>query len=120
QITGLAISIGSVFNGASITGQDFGYPGIGRLLVDAVHAAHYLLVLSIASISITAVSAAVLLIDIIYSLIDPLVKGTSLFRLSTNSCATMASSPSASASWRSSSPFPSPPSSRPIRPSTSM
>lgn len=74
QITGLAISIGSIFNGAIITEQVFGYPGIGRLLVDAVHAADYSLVLGIASISIIAVSAAVFLIDIIYPLIDPRVQ----------------------------------------------
>ncbi|MBZ9811642.1 ABC transporter permease [Mesorhizobium sp. BR1-1-9] len=74
QITGLAISIGSIFNGAIITEQVFGYPGIGRLLVDAVHAADYSLVLGIASISIISVSAAVFLIDIIYPLIDPRVQ----------------------------------------------
>jgi len=76
QITGLAISIGSIFNGAIITEQVFGYPGIGRLLVDAVHAADYSLVLGIASISIIAVSAAVFLIDIIYPLVDPRVQVT--------------------------------------------
>lgn len=74
QITGLAMSIGAIFNGAVITEQVFGYPGIGRLLVDAVHAADYSLVLGIASISIIAVSAAVFLIDIVYPLIDPRVQ----------------------------------------------
>jgi peptide/nickel transport system permease protein len=74
QITGLAISIGAIFNGAIITEQVFGYPGIGRLLIDAVHAADYSLVLGIATISIVAVSAAVFLIDIIYPLIDPRVQ----------------------------------------------
>ena len=33
QVTGLAMSIGSVFNGAIITEQVFGYPGIGTLLI---------------------------------------------------------------------------------------
>jgi peptide/nickel transport system permease protein len=74
QITGLAISIGSIFNGAIITEYVFGYPGIGRLLIDAVHAADYSLVLGIATISIMSVSVAVFLIDIIYPLIDPRVQ----------------------------------------------
>lgn len=74
QITGLAMSIGAIFNGAVITEQVFGYPGIGRLLVDAVHAADYSLVLGIASISIISVSAAVFMIDIFYPLIDPRVQ----------------------------------------------
>ena len=35
QVTGLAISLGGIFNGAIITEQVFGYPGIGTLLFDA-------------------------------------------------------------------------------------
>ena len=30
QVTGLAMSLGAIFNGAIITEQVFGYPGIGR------------------------------------------------------------------------------------------
>ena len=45
QVTGLAMSLGGIFNGAIITEQVFGYPGIGTLLVDAVHAGDYSLVL---------------------------------------------------------------------------
>ena len=33
QVTGLAMSLGAIFNGAIITEQVFGYPGIGTLLV---------------------------------------------------------------------------------------
>jgi peptide/nickel transport system permease protein len=71
QVTGLAMSIGSVFNGAIITEQVFGYPGIGTLLIDAVHAGDYSLVLGIGTVSIIAVATAVLMIDLLYPLIDP-------------------------------------------------
>ena len=74
QITGLAMSLGAIFNGAIITEQVFGYPGIGKLLIDAVHASDYSLVIGIATISIIAVSAAVFLIDMIYPLLDPRVQ----------------------------------------------
>ncbi len=74
QVTGLAMSLGGIFNGAIITEQVFGYPGIGALLVDAVHAGDYSLVLGLASVSIVAVSVAVLLIDVLYPLLDPRVK----------------------------------------------
>jgi peptide/nickel transport system permease protein len=74
QVTGLAMSLGAIFTGAIITEQVFGYPGIGTLLVAAVHAGDYSLVLGIASISIFAVSIAVLLIDLVYPLLDPRVK----------------------------------------------
>lgn len=74
QVTGLAMSLGAIFNGAIITEQVFGYPGIGTLLVSAVHAGDYSLVLGITTVSILAVSAAVLLIDLAYPLLDPRVK----------------------------------------------
>lgn len=74
QVAGLALSLGGIFNGAIITEQVFGYPGIGALLVDAVHAGDYSLVLGLTSVSIVAVSAAVLLIDLLYPLLDPRVK----------------------------------------------
>ncbi|MCB9946136.1 MAG: ABC transporter permease [Geminicoccaceae bacterium] len=74
QFTGLAMSLGAIFNGAIITEEVFGYPGVGKLLVDAVHAGDYSLVLGVTTVSILAVSAAVLAIDLIYPLIDPRVK----------------------------------------------
>jgi peptide/nickel transport system permease protein len=74
QVTGLAMSLGAIFNGAIITEQVFGYPGIGTLLVDAVHAGDYSLVLGVTTASILAVSVAVLLIDLVYPLIDPRVR----------------------------------------------
>src|SRR4030095_16065960 len=64
QVTGLAMSLGAIFNGAIITEQVFGYPGVGTLLVSAVHAGDYSLVLGIITVSILAVSAAVVLIDL--------------------------------------------------------
>jgi peptide/nickel transport system permease protein len=76
QVTGLAMSLGAIFNGAVITEQVFGYPGIGRLLIDAVHAGDYSLVLGVTTVSIVAVAAAVLLIDLLYPLLDPRVKAT--------------------------------------------
>jgi peptide/nickel transport system permease protein len=74
QVTGLAMSLGAIFNGAIITEQVFGYPGIGTLLVSAVYAGDYSLVLGITAVSIVAVSLAVLLIDLLYPLLDPRVR----------------------------------------------
>ena len=74
QVTGLALSLGGIFNGAIITEQVFGYPGMGALLIDAVHAGDYSLVLGLTSVSIVTVSFAVLLIDMLYPLLDPRVK----------------------------------------------
>jgi peptide/nickel transport system permease protein len=74
QVTGLAISLGGIFNGAVITEKVFGYPGIGSLLVDAVYAGDYGLVLGVTTISIIGVSIGVLVIDLLYPLLDPRVK----------------------------------------------
>ena len=73
QVTGLALSLGAIFNGAIITEVVFGYPGLGTLLVRAVNAGDYSLVLGITSVSIIAVATAILVIDIVYPLLDPRV-----------------------------------------------
>lgn len=74
QVTGLALSLGAIFNGAIITEQVFGYPGIGTLLVDGVNSGDYSLVLGVTTVSIVAVAAAVLVLDLLYPLIDPRVR----------------------------------------------
>ncbi|UVO38956.1 ABC transporter permease [Bradyrhizobium arachidis] len=74
QVTGLAMSLGGIFNGAVITEKVFGYPGLGSLLVDAVYAGDYGLVLGVTTISILGVSFGVLAIDLLYPLLDPRVK----------------------------------------------
>jgi peptide/nickel transport system permease protein len=74
QVTGLAMSLGAIFNGAIIVEYVFAYPGLGRLLISAVYAGDYGLVLGVTAISIIAVSAAVFLIDILYPVIDPRVQ----------------------------------------------
>jgi peptide/nickel transport system permease protein len=74
QVTGLALSLGAIFNGAIITEQVFGYPGVGSLLVSAVYAGDYGLVLGVTTVSIIGVSAAVLVIDLVYPLLDPRVR----------------------------------------------
>jgi peptide/nickel transport system permease protein len=74
QLTGLAMQLGAVFNGAIITEEVFGYPGVGHLLIDAVNAGDYSLVIGITSMSIIGVSIAVFLIDMMYPLLDPRVQ----------------------------------------------
>jgi len=74
QVTGLAMSLGAIFNGAVITEKVFGYPGVGSLLIDAVYAGDYGLVLGVATFAIVGVSTAVLIIDLVYPLVDPRVE----------------------------------------------
>jgi len=74
QLTGLALSLGSVFGGAVITEFLFNYPGVGRLLIQGIYRGDYSLVLGVTTISIIAVAVAVFIIDLIYPLIDPRVR----------------------------------------------
>ena len=74
QVTGLAMSLGAIFNGAVITEKVFGYPGLGSLLIDAVYAGDYSLVLGVTTVSIFGVSICVLVIDLLYPILDPRVQ----------------------------------------------
>ena len=74
QLTALAMQLGTIFNGAIITEQVFNYPGIGHLLIGAVHAGDYSLVIGITSMSIVGVSIAVFLIDALYPMLDPRIQ----------------------------------------------
>src|SRR5258708_34732384 len=64
QVTGLAISLGGIFNGAVITEKVFGYPGIGSLLVDAHDLGDYALQLGGTTSSMVDVSVGVLAIGL--------------------------------------------------------
>ena len=74
QLTALAMVLGGVFSGTVITEVVFSYPGLGTLLLNAVAAGDYTLVLSIASVSIVAVATAIFVIDLLYPILDPRVR----------------------------------------------
>lgn len=74
QITGLAISLGFIMNGAYIVEWVFNYPGIGRLMANAIGILDYNLIQGIVILSIVAVLTANLIIDFILPLIDPRIR----------------------------------------------
>jgi len=74
QLTGLAMTLGGVFSGTVITEQVFNYPGLGSLLIDAVNAGDYSLVLAVSTISVVAVALAIFVVDLLYPLLDPRVR----------------------------------------------
>jgi peptide/nickel transport system permease protein len=74
QITGLALQLGLIFNGALIMEVVFGYPGMGTLTLQAVMANDYTLIMGITIFSIIGVATSVLLLDFIYPLFDPRVR----------------------------------------------
>lgn len=74
QITGLALQLGLIFNGALIMEVVFRYPGMGLLTLQAVLANDYTLIMGIAIFSIIGVATSVLVLDLIYPLFDPRVR----------------------------------------------
>jgi len=74
QVTDLGLSLGSVFSGALITEVVFGYPGLGSVLVNAIHAADYNVIMGVTLLSIVGIATASLLIDLSYPLLDPRVR----------------------------------------------
>lgn len=74
QITGLALSLGTLVGGALITEIVFSYPGVGTLLFNAINANDYPLIQGITLIIIVAVLLANFLVDLAYGLIDPRIR----------------------------------------------
>jgi peptide/nickel transport system permease protein len=74
QLTGLAMSLGTVFSGALIMEIVFGFPGLGMLTMAAVFRNDYSMIMGIAIYSIIGVAVAVFLVDLIYPLFDPRVR----------------------------------------------
>lgn len=71
QVTGLAISLGTIVSGAVLVEVIFSYPGVGFLLYRAIQNADYTLIQGITFILVLAVGAVILILDLAYPLLDP-------------------------------------------------
>jgi peptide/nickel transport system permease protein len=74
QITGLALSLGTMVGGALVAETIFSYPGLGRTIVSAIGSSDYPLLSACTLIITLMVLIATFIIDIIYGFIDPRVK----------------------------------------------
>ncbi|MDR0325876.1 MAG: ABC transporter permease [Oscillospiraceae bacterium] len=74
QITGLALSIGTMIGGALVAEIIFSYPGLGTTLLRGIRESDYPLIGASTLIITIMVLVTVFLLDIIYGLIDPRVK----------------------------------------------
>ncbi len=74
QITGLALSIGTMVGGALVAEIIFSYPGLGSTILTAVMGQDYPLISATTLIITIMVLGATFLIEILYGLIDPRIK----------------------------------------------
>jgi len=78
QVTGLALSIGTMVGGALVAEIIFSYPGLGFTILNGVMGQDYPLISAATLIVTLMVLIAMFLIDIIYGFIDPRIKATQL------------------------------------------
>lgn len=74
QLTGLALSLGTLVGGALITEIVFSYPGIGTLLFNAISQRDYPVIQAITLIIAVAVLVANFLVEIAYGFVDPRIR----------------------------------------------
>lgn len=72
--TSFMLSIGFMFGGSVFIEYIFGYPGVGKLMYDAINERDYYLMLGIFNIIIVAVVIAALIADLLYGIIDPRIR----------------------------------------------
>jgi peptide/nickel transport system permease protein len=74
QVTGLALSIGTMVSGALVAETIFSYPGLGTTLLHGVLGQDYPLISATTLIITLMVLAATFLIEILYGVIDPRIR----------------------------------------------
>ena len=71
QLTGLALSLGTIISGAILVEVVFSYPGVGSLLLKAVRGFDWFVIQGIVFLVILTVAFTMLVIDLAYPLLDP-------------------------------------------------
>ena len=76
QITGLAMSIGTMIGGALVAEIIFSYPGLGTTILSAIKGRDYPLISACTLIITIMVLLANLFVEILYGVIDPRIKAS--------------------------------------------
>jgi peptide/nickel transport system permease protein len=71
SVTGFAIALGSVLGGSILVETIFDYPGLGRLMGEAIGNRDFPLLQALLLFAITAVLVANLIADLLYGVLDP-------------------------------------------------
>lgn len=73
-VTIFGLDIGSLLGGAILTEKVFGFPGIGKLAVDAIAASDLPIILGVSLFGAFFIIMANLVVDVLYAYIDPRVR----------------------------------------------
>lgn len=74
QVTGLAMSLGLMVNGALMVEWIFSYPGLGSVLIYAMKMLDYNVIQAVIFLSISTVLFANFIIELLYPLMDPRIR----------------------------------------------
>jgi len=75
-VTIVGLQLGALISGAVVTEQIFGLPGFGKLTVDSVFQRDYPVIQGVVLVTATAYIVINLLVDLLYSVIDPRIRVT--------------------------------------------
>ncbi|HUH96592.1 MAG TPA: ABC transporter permease [Anaerolineales bacterium] len=76
QVTGLALSVGTMVSGALVAEIIFSYPGLGFTILNAITGQDYPLISGVTLVITLMVLIAMFVIEIIYGFIDPRIKAS--------------------------------------------
>lgn len=71
MVTVAGYSLGFLFAGSALVESVFGWPGMGLLFVDAIHAQNNMVVLGVVIVLTVTIIVVNILTDIVYGLVDP-------------------------------------------------
>jgi peptide/nickel transport system permease protein len=75
-VTIVGLQLGALISGAVVTERIFGLPGFGKMTIDSVFQRDYPVIQGVVLVTATAYIAINLLVDLLYSLIDPRIRVT--------------------------------------------
>jgi len=73
-VTFLAVDLGALMGGAIITETIFNIPGLGRAVFDGVQSQEGTVVVGITTFLVVVYMVSSLLVDLLYSLLDPRIR----------------------------------------------
>jgi peptide/nickel transport system permease protein len=71
SVTMLGLMVGTIFSGVVLVETVFSWPGLGLLLLEAIHARDYPLLMGMFTVIAIAVSISMFVTDLAYALLDP-------------------------------------------------
>ncbi len=74
QVTGLALALGGVVTSAIVIESQFGLPGLGRVLQEAIQSNDFLVIYGVVLFVTIAVATLMVLMEFVYPLLDPRIR----------------------------------------------